>query len=73
MKRIIFTLILISSAMPALSNKNKNSWYEKDYVKHHCKGKIEHKLDDKIRVDCLTDTHAIEYDWSKKLLKKGHP
>jgi len=41
-------------------------WHEADYVDHHCKGEVEHVLSDRTRVDCLTDTHAIEYDWGKK-------
>ncbi len=39
---------------------------EADYVQLHCDGEIEHRLRDGTRVDCLTDTHAIEYDWGKK-------
>ncbi len=30
------------------------------------KGKIEYRLPDKTRVDCLTDEYAIEVDWAKK-------
>lgn len=42
-------------------------WYEDDYVKHHCKGSVEHYLTaSKSWVDCLTDTHAIEYDYGHK-------
>nr|VFK16674.1 MAG: hypothetical protein BECKLFY1418C_GA0070996_102519 [Candidatus Kentron sp. LFY] len=29
----------------------------------HCQGEIEHRLGNGTRVDCLTETHAIEYDW----------
>ena len=39
---------------------------EKDYQIKHCEGQIEYILPDKTRVDCLTDTHAIEYDYGKK-------
>jgi hypothetical protein len=41
-------------------------WHEADYVYHHCQGEVEHVLPDRTRVDCLTETHAIEYDWGKK-------
>ena len=41
-------------------------WKEADFVEHHCKGEIEHQLEDRTRIDCLNDTHAIEYDWGKK-------
>jgi hypothetical protein len=42
---------------------------EADYVDYYCpqwKGKVEVVLDDRTRVDCLTDSHAIEFDWCKK-------
>lgn len=39
---------------------------ESDIVKKHCKGIVEHKLKDKTRIDCLTKTHAIEYDYAYK-------
>lgn len=41
-------------------------WHEADFVDAHCTGEIEFVLADRTRVDCLTDTHAIEYDWGKK-------
>ena len=41
---------------------------EKHYQAEWCagKGKTEHVLPDRTRVDCLTDNHAIEFDWGKK-------
>ncbi len=39
---------------------------EADFVEYHCKGQVEFRLSDRTRVDCLTDTYAIEYDWGKK-------
>jgi hypothetical protein len=39
---------------------------EDDYVNAYCLGIVEHRLPDKTRVDCLTDTHAIEYDFARK-------
>lgn len=44
----------------------ESPWNEDDHVNFHCKGNIEHVLSDRTRVDCLTTTHAIEYDWGKK-------
>ena len=38
---------------------------ESDYQKDWCKGKTEVVLNDRTRVDCLTDTHAIEIDFAK--------
>lgn len=39
---------------------------EKDYQHKYCKGQIEFVLPDRTRVDCLTEDHAIEYDFGKK-------
>lgn len=41
---------------------------EKDYVKEWCesRGQQEVVLPDKTRCDCVTDTHAIEFDFGKK-------
>ena len=44
-------------------------WSEANYVDFYCqqwKGQIEYVLPDRTRVDCLTDTHAIEFDWCRK-------
>jgi hypothetical protein len=41
---------------------------EKHYQAEWCagKGQTEQVLPDRTRVDCLTDSHAIEFDWGKK-------
>lgn len=39
---------------------------EKSYQVATCKGRIEYKLDDSTRVDCLTAKNAIEYDFAQK-------
>ncbi len=51
-------LLLLSSNTLAVS--------EADWVNATCEGIIEYRLNDKTRVDCLTQTHAIEYDWQHK-------
>ena len=45
---------------------SKEKLYEADYVHAYCKGTEEYVLPDKTRVDCLTETHACEFDWAKK-------
>lgn len=52
-------LILLLLALPASAD-------EADYVQRYCEGEIEHVLPDRTRVDCLTETHAWEYDWGHK-------
>ena len=42
---------------------------EKDYQVEWCNmhnGTLEYRLDDGARVDCLTNTHAIEFDFASK-------
>ena len=44
-------------------------WVEADYVNDYCPrwhGQIEYRLKDRTRIDCLTETEAIEFDWCKK-------
>lgn len=73
MSKIIIYLVFFSASAigvtgggstqpPSYSKK----WHEADYVDHNCKGELEYILPDRTRVDCLTDTHAIEYDYSHK-------
>jgi len=44
---------------------NKEKYYQVKLCKK-LDGKMEYRLSDKTRVDCLTDTYAIEVDWAKK-------
>lgn len=39
---------------------------EKDYQEEHCKHKIEYRLPDKTRIDCLEPLYATEYDFANK-------
>lgn len=39
---------------------------EKDFQNTSCRGEIEFILPDRTRVDCLTDSHAIEFDFGTK-------
>ena len=56
---LTFVLIMSTTAEAA-------KWSEADYVADHCQGKVEYRLADSTRVDCLTSTHAIEYDFAHK-------
>lgn len=61
--RYLATLLLIAIASPSPAAEKRNeAWYQDQ----HCQGELEHVLSDRTRVDCLTDTHAIEYDWGRK-------
>ncbi len=64
---IIFSIIdndnLTDNKSNVISNKKLT---EKDYVNMYCTGIKEYVLEDKTRVDCLTDEYAIEFDYAKK-------
>lgn len=63
-KQLLITFFILVT-LPQYSLAKK---YEKGYQADWCKGKgvTEYVLPDKTRVDCLTDTHAIEFDFAKK-------
>lgn len=54
-------LLLLFIAVPSQA-KNLESWYRDKY----CIGKPEYRLHDRTRVDCLTKTHAVEYEFARK-------
>lgn len=67
MKKILLLFCLLG--LSALQAYSKTLYYEKDYQQLWCNkhnGKLEVVLPDKARVDCVTDTHAIEFDFAKK-------
>ncbi len=66
MKKIYLILLVFIFGMPSTA---KNLYYEKDYQRSWCEahnGSLEVILPDKARVDCVTSTHAIEFDFAKK-------
>ena len=55
-------------ALPVLG-AGSHKYYEKDYQHAWCSansGQAEVILADKARVDCVTKTHAVEFDFAKK-------
>lgn len=60
----------------SLSHKTKNNItyisgqkaydYERTYQEYYCEGTSDVTLTDKTRADCLTNTHAIEFDFGEK-------
>ena len=66
-EKIIFIILLFLISLPAYA---KRLHYEATYQNKWCTemcGKQEYELDDKTRVDCLTKTHAIEFDFANKV------
>ncbi len=65
---LILILNLFSISAFAATPKN-HKFYEKDYQNYWCGangGVTEVILPDKVRVDCVTKTHAVEFDFAKK-------
>lgn len=67
MKKTYFILFLLFFfQMPALSS---HVHLEKEYQRIWCSqnsGKLEYKLPDSTRIDCLTQDYAIEFDFAPK-------
>ena len=66
MRKIYFLFLVLIIGLPVFS---KTLFYEKDYQRSWCEahnGSLEVVLPDKARVDCVTSTHAIEFDFAKK-------
>lgn len=67
MKYEIILLVILILALPAQA---KHLHLEKEYQTCWCNahnGIMEYKLSDYTRVDCLTSTHAIEFDFAPKV------
>lgn len=67
-KAILLSLLILYSVSLSVSAQ-KVQYYEKCYQDTWCaenKGKTEVYLSDRARVDCVTDTHALEVDFAYK-------
>lgn len=66
MRYFLLTLSLILITQPVYS---KHLYMEKEYQQVWCnqkQGSLEYRLTDGTRVDCVTNTHAIEFDFASK-------
>lgn len=57
-------LWLIFSATLAIAGETPEKTYQQTWCQPP--GQIEYILPDKTRCDCLTDTHAVEFDFARK-------
>lgn len=67
MRKFLLTLSFLLLALPTNA---KHLYLEKDYQAYWCNannGVMEYKLPDYTRVDCLTNSHAIEFDFAPKV------
>jgi len=66
MKTLIIMLLALN--MPAITHAahlHPEKYYQNKWCAEH-KGQAEVTLPDKTRADCITDTHAIEFDFGEK-------
>ena len=66
MKKLLLILAILLLASQAWAAHLK---LEKEYQREWCErhgGILEYVLDDGARVDCLTETHAVEFDFMEK-------
>ena len=65
MKRILFLTILLTLTKCYAGRLYNETYYQNLWCNEQ-KGITEYKLSDYTRVDCLTETHAVEFDFAKK-------
>ena len=59
---IILTIIFVFSSPLFAIREHPEKWYQKKWCEEQ-KGRVEVVLPDGTRCDCVTDTHAIEFDF----------
>jgi hypothetical protein len=65
MKNLIAVLLaVLMFAPPAIAGRS-----ETFYQRKHCRGALEARMPNGTRADCLTGTHAIEFDFARKWLE----
>jgi hypothetical protein len=62
---ISIALMFVCGVCFAASHKHPEKWYQQKWCAEHG-GQSEVVLADKTRCDCLTDTHAIEFEFAEK-------
>lgn len=64
-KLIVLSLLCLVASSALAKQEHKERSYQKDWCSTH-QGKTEVVLPDKTRCDCITETHAIEFDFASK-------
>ncbi len=59
---IMFILFFLSPSLLLAKREHPEKWYQEEWCEAH-KGQVEVVLPDGTRCDCVTDTHAIEFDF----------
>ena len=63
--RVILTGFLLSLSLSTTQSAPVEAWYQ-DVWCRGMKGKVEVRMEDGRRIDCLTSTHAIEVEFARK-------
>jgi hypothetical protein len=58
---LIFIIVFVFPSQLSAKREHPEKWYQKEWCEAH-KGQVEVVLPDGTRCDCITDTHAIEFD-----------
>lgn len=67
MKKVVYLVLSFFILSPCYAKRlHYEAVYQDKWCTEMC-GKQEYELDDKTRVDCLTKTHAIEFDFANKV------
>ena len=66
MKKLCIVLLILFALPVFAARLHRESTYQNKWCSEMC-GRQEVQLDDNTRVDCLTKTHAIEFDFANKV------
>ena len=58
-------ILMLFATTASAKHLHSERYYQEQWCNDHG-GKLEYTLDDRTRVDCLTDTYAIEFDFAPK-------
>ncbi len=65
MKKFLIIILLLFASTAYAERLHHEKWYQEKWCNEH-NGKMEHVLPDRTRCDCLTVSHAIEFDFGNK-------
>jgi hypothetical protein len=67
----IFIIIFLFPSLLLAKREHPEKWYQEQWCKEQG-GQMEVVLPDKTRCDCVTDTHAIEFDFGSQSAEAIH-
>ena len=65
MKKVILSFLVLLISIASASHIEKESYYQNIWCRENL-GITEYILPDKARVDCLTNSYAVEFDFASK-------